>query len=241
MVNNIEVIGANENNLKNISVTIAHNRLYGICGVSGSGKSSLACDVIARYALNNFSLSMSTRLKNKLFNNNYPNVKKISGLPPVILIDIKNINKSERSTVATISGIMTILRNIFAESAIPVENLDVKVLPKLFSYNISQKDDGGACEHCGGTGRAESISETVIFNNESLGIFNGGFSVVNEKGLKYTKISDLFIKAFCKEYNIDINKKIKDFTKTELELLFYGSDKIISFNDRTGSNNGKKT
>lgn len=66
----------NENNLKNISVTIAHNRLYGICGVSGSGKSSLACDVIARYALNNFSLSMSTRLKNKLFNNNYPNVKK---------------------------------------------------------------------------------------------------------------------------------------------------------------------
>jgi len=241
VMNTIEVIETNENNLKNVSISIEQNKLYGICGVSGSGKSTLACDVIARYALNNFSLSMPTFLRKRLFNNHYPNVKKIKGLPPVILIDIKSANKSVRSTVATVSGLMTSLRNIFAHSSNSIQNDNNKIYPKLFSYNIPENEDGGACAYCNGTGSAESISTNKLFGNEQLGVFNGGFSVVNEKGVKYTKVSDLFVKAFCEEHNISLNKKINEFSKNELTLLLYGSDKVISFNDRTGSNNGRKS
>lgn len=242
MENLINVKNAKENNLKDITVSIPKECICGICGVSGSGKSTLACDVIAKYALKAFALSMPIKLRNKLLDRKTPDVNSIDNLPPVILVDIKNANRSIRSTVATTSGLMTILRNMFSLCA--KNNKSTKnrcrVYPRLFSYNILESNGGGACSCCGGTGSANRIYAESIIVDEKKSLLSGAISVVNEKGIKYTKITDLFIKAFCKAYDIDINKSLKDYSKKELDMILYGTDKIIKFTDRSGGNGGKK-
>ena len=109
MTNAIKVKNAYENNLKSISLDMPKNCICGICGVSGSGKSTLACEVIAKYALKAFALSMPVKLRRKLLDGKTPHVDRIENLSPVVLIDIKTANRSIRSTVATTSGLMTIL------------------------------------------------------------------------------------------------------------------------------------
>lgn len=245
MENLINVKNAKENNLKDITVSIPKECICGICGVSGSGKSTLACDVIAEYAIKAFALSMPIKLRNKLLDGKTPDVNSIDNLPPVILVDIKNANRSIRSTVATTSGLMTILRNMFSLCA--KNNNDnasttkkQRVYPRLFSYNISESDGGGACPCCGGTGNANGIQAESIIVDEKKSLLSGAIGVVNEKGIKYTKITDLFIKAFCKDYDIDINKALNEYSKKELDLVLYGTDKVIKFTDRSGGNGGKK-
>lgn len=244
MKNNIEVINANENNLKNVTVSVPKNLLCGICGVSGSGKSTLACEVIAKYALNNFALSMPYYLRKKLMMDKNPDVLEVKNVPPTILIDIKIANRSSRSTVATTSGLMSTLRNMFATCGgrddAGTNTKRVKVYPRLFSYNILEENGGGACKYCNGLGREDSIIYSRIKGDENKKVFEGGFTVVNNKGIQYTKITNLFLEAFMGEYNIDLNKKVKDLSKEEIDLLLYGSDKIIKFTDRSGSNGGKK-
>lgn len=92
----IEIRGAKENNLKNISVDIPHGVICGICGVSGSGKSTLAKDIIAQSALRNFAYSMPTYLRNKLCASKKPDVTSVNNLLPTIMIEIKNANRSSR-------------------------------------------------------------------------------------------------------------------------------------------------
>lgn len=240
----IKVCNANENNLKGISVDIPKECICGVCGVSGSGKSTLACNVIAKYALNAFALSMTAKLRRKLSDGKCPNVKEVRNVPPVILIDIKNANRSIRSTVATTSGLMTILRNMFSLCGRTINENNAlnktKIYPRLFSYNMQENEGGGACSCCRGTGKADGILPEDIICNEKKAVFSGAFSVVNDKGIKFTKVTDLFVKAFCKEYAIDIEKPVNEFSKDEMNLILYGSDKLICFTDRSGANDGKK-
>lgn len=245
MENRISVVNANENNLKNVSVEIPKGCLCGICGISGSGKSTLACDVIARYAINAFYLGIPQKLRRKLLDFKDIDVEEIKEIPPVMFVGIKEANKSIRSTVATVSGLMTILRNMFSMYAITENeltlNLNSKVYPRLFSYNIKEEEGGGACSYCMGTGKTNSIRVEDIILNEEKSILSGALSVVNEKGIKYTKVSELFINAFCKEYGIDIELRFCDLSEDDKKLLLYGSDKIISFTDKVGAKGGKKS
>lgn len=229
----IKIFGAKENNLKNINVSIPQGVVCGICGVSGSGKSTLAKDIIANSGMRNFSFSVPTYMRRKLYSDKRPNVICVENLPPVYLIDIKNANKSSRSTVATASGLMSILRNMFC---VKYDN----TAPRLFSYNILKENGGGACEKCLGTGVGDIISEKAMYANVDKPILKGGFSYVNEKGIKNTEITEKFVEAFCREVNIDIHSAVKDLSEDKRRLLLYGSDKIIPFTDRSGANNGKK-
>ncbi|MDE7251624.1 MAG: ATP-binding cassette domain-containing protein [Acetatifactor sp.] len=229
----IKVVGAKENNLKNINISIPQGIICGICGVSGSGKSTLAKDIIANSGIRNFSFSIPTYMRRTLYSGKRPDVIRVENLPPVYLIDIKNANKSVRSTVATASGLMSVLRNMFCVKYSNVE-------PRLFSYNILKKNGGGACEECLGTGSADTISEKAMFADDDKSIFQGGFSYVNEKGIKNTKITEKFLVAFCKENNINIHSAVCELSEKERHLLLYGSSKIIHFTDRSGANRGIK-
>ena len=241
MKKKIKIINAHENNLKNIFVEIPKWRICGICGASGSGKSTLASKVIAQYALNAFSLSMPVKLRKKISMWRNPKVEKIENLSPVILVDIKNANRSIRSTVATTSGLMTILRNMFSFAGnLQEDNTKRKVYPRLFSYNIQMAEGGGACPNCGGTGKADLIKAESIIKNNKKPIFLDAFYIVNDKGIKYTKITDIFIKAACIQNGIDVDKPISSFTDAEMDFLLYGSDRVVKFIDRTGANGGKK-
>jgi excinuclease ABC subunit A len=114
--NFLEIEGACENNLKNISVKIPKNELTVITGRSGSGKSSLAMDTIFKEGQARYVESLSTYARQFLGKNEKANVKNISGLAPAIAVDQKNVTKNPRSTVATTTEIYDYLRLLYARA-----------------------------------------------------------------------------------------------------------------------------
>ena len=115
----IEVRGAREHNLKNISVKIPKNRLVTITGMSGSGKSSLAFDTIYAEGHRRYVESLSAYARQFLGLTNKPNVDSIEGLSPAISIDQKSSSSNPRSTVGTITEIYDYLRLLYARVGVP--------------------------------------------------------------------------------------------------------------------------
>ena len=97
----VDVYGARVHNLKNIDVTIPHNSLSVITGLSGSGKSSLAFDTIFAEGQRRYIETFSSYARNMLGSLERPDVDKITGLSPVISIEQKTVNKNPRSTIGT--------------------------------------------------------------------------------------------------------------------------------------------
>lgn len=110
----LSVIGARVHNLKNIDVTIPHNKLTVITGLSGSGKSSLAFDTIFAEGQRRYIETFSSYARNMLGTLERPDVDYITGLSPVIAIEQKTINKNPRSTIGTTTEIYDFLRLLYA-------------------------------------------------------------------------------------------------------------------------------
>jgi excinuclease ABC subunit A len=112
----IEVIGAREHNLKNISVTFPRNKLIVITGISGSGKSSLAFDTIYAEGQRRYMESFSAYARSFIGNLERPDVDKINGLSPVISIEQKTTSRNPRSTVGTVTEIYDFMRLLYARA-----------------------------------------------------------------------------------------------------------------------------
>lgn len=115
----IKIRGANEHNLKNISVDIPRNELVVLTGMSGSGKSSLAFDTIYAEGQRRYMESLSSYARMFLGQMEKPNVEKIEGLSPAISIDQKSTNRNPRSTVGTVTEIYDYFRLLYARIGIP--------------------------------------------------------------------------------------------------------------------------
>ncbi|PZR40907.1 MAG: excinuclease ABC subunit UvrA [Azospira oryzae] len=112
----IEVIGAREHNLKNISISFPRNKLVVITGISGSGKSSLAFDTIYAEGQRRYMESFSAYARSFLGNLERPDVDKINGLSPVISIEQKTTSRNPRSTVGTVTEIYDFMRLLYARA-----------------------------------------------------------------------------------------------------------------------------
>jgi excinuclease ABC subunit A len=115
----IDVRGAREHNLKNISVHIPREKLVVITGLSGSGKSSLAFDTIYAEGQRRYVESLSAYARQFLGLMEKPDVDQIDGLSPAISIDQKSTSRNPRSTVATVTEIYDYLRLLFARIGTP--------------------------------------------------------------------------------------------------------------------------
>ena len=123
----LEILGARENNLKNIDLSIPRNALVVITGISGSGKSSLAFDTIYAEGQRRYMESFSAYARQFIGNMERPDVDKITGLSPVISIEQKSVNKNPRSTVGTITEIYDFLRLLYAR------------VGEAYSYNTGER------------------------------------------------------------------------------------------------------
>lgn len=113
----IEVIGAKENNLKDISLKIPRNKLVVITGISGSGKSSLAFDTIYAEGQRRYIETFSAYARQFLGKMDRPEVEQITGLSPVISIEQKTTGWNPRSTVGTTTELYDFLRLLYARAS----------------------------------------------------------------------------------------------------------------------------
>ena len=134
----LQVLGAKENNLQNISLSIPHGKFVVVTGPSGSGKSSLAFDVIFAEGQRRFMESMSSYARQFVEQMSKPNVDHIEGMQPTVAIEQRVTRGSRKSTVGSITEIAQYLRLLYAKIGIQLSEVTKKPLGKSSSSQIEQ-------------------------------------------------------------------------------------------------------
>ncbi len=137
----LTITGARENNLKNLSLSIAHRQLTVVTGVSGSGKSTLAFDIVFAEGQRRFMESMSPYARQFVEQLPRPSVDRLTGIPPTVAIEQRVTRGSRKSTVATITEVAQYLRLLYARLGVqhhpdtdkPVTPLSPGALKKLLA------------------------------------------------------------------------------------------------------------
>ena len=202
----IIIVGANENNLKNISLQIPKHQIIVFTGVSGSGKSSLCLDTMAAESRRELNETFPTFIQQYLPKYGRPKVEHIENMPVTIVIDQKKPASNNRSTVGTYTDIYALLRLLYSRIGTPFIGYS-----DTFSFN----HPSGSCPRCDGLGTVTEldIHKLVDFNkclNDEDVIHFPTFTTGAWRWKRYA-YSGLF----------DLNKKIQDYTKEELDLFLY--------------------
>ena len=201
----IEIRGARENNLKNVSLRIPKRQITIFTGVSGSGKSSIVFDTLAneaqRLLYENFSLFIRTFLPRT----SQPDADAIENLSMAVIVDQKRLGGGSHSTVGTITDIYSALRRLFSQAGRPYVGH-----ANVFSFN----DPQGICPECNGAGRKIGVDlELFLDTTKSLnegailfpdyGIGKWDWAILTQSGL------------------FDNDKPLADYTTEEMEHLLY--------------------
>lgn len=199
----IEIRGARENNLKNVSLRIPKHKITIFTGVSGSGKSSIVFDTIAAEARRQLNETFSTFIQNFLPRYAQPEADAINNLSMAIVVDQKRLGGGSHSTVGTITDIYSVLRLLYSRVGQPFVGY-----ANVFSFN----DPQGMCPNCNGIGRklgvdldkfldtSRSINEGAILFPE-YAVEGWSWNIITQSGL------------------FDNDKKLSDYTPKEMDLL----------------------
>jgi len=198
LINSLVLRNVTTNNLKAINVTIPHNCLTVITGVSGSGKSSLAFDTIHAEARNRFMSNFSAYARSRIGMKDKPDFEEIQGLRPTFAVEQSGVQSNPRSTVGTYTGIHDLYRLLFSRSGEPLKpcmagdvissalnqtdskqtgssfvlrppSLGSRPLSTAFSFNSLQ----GACQECKGLGMLTLCDPLKMITNPDRSIIDG--------------------------------------------------------------------
>jgi len=161
----VSVKGAQEHNLKNVSVEIPRNALVVFTGVSGSGKSSLAFGTLYAEAQRRYLESVSPYAR-RLFNQMpVPQVEEIEGLPPAIALAQQRGTPSTRSSVGSVTTLSNLLRMLYSRSGTYPKNQAL-----IYAEGFSPNTPEGACPTCHGLGRIYDATENSMVPDDTLSI-----------------------------------------------------------------------
>ncbi|MBC3785921.1 excinuclease ABC subunit UvrA [Spirosoma utsteinense] len=161
----VRVVGARENNLKNVSLTIPRDALVVFTGVSGSGKSSLAFGTLYAEAQRRYLESVSPYAR-RLFNQMaVPEVDEIDGLPPAVALQQQRGASTSRSSVGSVTTVSNLLRMLFSRAGDYPNGQSI-----LYAESFSPNTPEGACPQCHGLGRVYEVTEQSMVPDDSLTI-----------------------------------------------------------------------
>ncbi|RSM53617.1 daunorubicin resistance protein DrrC [Amycolatopsis sp. WAC 01376] len=227
----IRVLGANENNLKNVAVELPKRRLTVFTGVSGSGKSSLVFDTIAAESQRLINETYSTFVQGFMPTLARPEVDVLDGLTTAIIVDQQRMGSDPRSTVGTATDAYAMLRILFSRIGKPHIGS-----PQAFSFNVASISGagavtvekagrttkerrefsitGGMCARCEGRGKVNDIDLTALYDDTKS---------LNENALTIPGFSmDGWYGRILRGCGFfDPDKPIKKYTKRQLDDLLY--------------------
>jgi len=213
----IEIRGARENNLKGVSLRIPKRKITVFTGVSGSGKSSIVFDTIATEAQRLLNENFSMFVRNFLPRYSQPDAEAIENLSMAIVVDQKRMGGGSHSTMGTITDISPVLRLLFSRFGQPFVGYS-----NAFSFN----DPQGMCPECNGTGQSMGIiSDSFLDMEKSL----------NEGAVQVPVFAAWERDSYASSGFFDNDKKLRDYTEEELDLLLHGKD--LKFKMTMGTNN----
>lgn len=201
----IEIRGARENNLKNVSLQIPKRKITIFTGVSGSGKSSIVFDTIATEAQRLLNENFSMFVRNFLPRYSQPEADSIENLSMAIVVDQKRLGGGSHSTLGTVTDIAPILRLLFSRIGQPFVGYS-----NAFSFN----DPQGMCPDCNGLGRklgldlnkfldkSKSLNEGAILSS-AYAVGSWEWTICTQTGF------------------FDLDKKLNDYTPDEMDKLLY--------------------
>lgn len=205
----IEIRGARENNLKDVSLNIPKRKITIFTGVSGSGKSSIVFDTIATEAQRQLYENFSMFVRNFLPRYAPPQADAIENLSMPIVVDQKRLGGGSTSTVGTITDIAPVLRLLYSRVGKPYVGYS-----NAFSFN----DPQGMCPECNGLGKKMGVIADNFLNlNKSL----------KEGAIQVPVFATWENAMYGSSGLFDLNKKLKDYTQEEMDLLLHGKPQKV--------------
>jgi excinuclease ABC subunit A len=168
----VRVIGARENNLRDVDVAIPRDALCAFTGVSGSGKSSLAFGTIYAEAQRRYFESVAPYARRLIRQVGAPHVESITGLPPAIALQQHRGSGSSRSTLGTLTTLSNSLRMLFSRAGTYPKGTSERLDAEAFSPNTA----AGACPECNGLGSVHTVTERSLVHDPSLTIREGAIT-----------------------------------------------------------------
>ncbi|MFT4136051.1 ATP-binding cassette domain-containing protein [Microbacterium sp.] len=229
--NVIRVVGARENNLKNVDLEIPKRRLTVFTGVSGSGKSSLVFATIANESQRLINETYPTFVQQFMGQLNRPDIDALENVSPAIVVDQERMGANARSTVGTATDVQAMLRLLFSRIGSPHVGS-----PQAFSFNVpsvsgagavtfekggkkvkerrSFQITGGMCPRCEGLGQVSDVDLDELFDR-TKSLQEGAITIPGYNA------DGWMVRGFTESGFMDPAKPIKDYTEQELADFLY--------------------
>jgi excinuclease UvrABC ATPase subunit len=211
----IEVRGARENNLRDVSLDIPKRRLTVFTGVSGSGKSSLVFGTIAAESQRLINETFTTFVQNFLPHYGRPDVDSLDNLSAAIIVDQRRMGGNSRSTVGTATDAASMLRIIFSRISTPHVGTS-----NFFSFN----DPAGMCPACEGIGKAMAYDVDEMVDRD-LSLNEGAIKLPN-----YT-VGGWYWSTFATSGFFDPDKRLRDYSEEEWRTFLHAGERKIRVNN----------
>ena len=245
----IQVRNAHVHNLKHIDVDIPLNKIVGIAGVSGSGKSSLALGVLYAEGSRRYLDALSTYTRRRMTQAPRAQVDEVLHIPAALALHQRPGVPGIRSTFGTGSELLSSLRLMFSRLAshrcpnghyLPPtlavaagQALTCPVCGERFYAPSAEElafNSQGACPTCGGTGLVRTVDESTLIPDDSLTIDEG--AVLPWKTLMWSLMTDV-----CREMGVRTDVPFRDLTDHEKEIVYHGpAEKKHIFYKAKGTN-----
>ena len=234
MVDKIKIRGAKVHNLKNINVDIPLNKIVGIAGVSGSGKSSLALGVLYSEGSRRYLEALSTYTRRRMTQAEKALVDEVLYVPASLALHQRPAIPGVRSTFGTGTELLNSLRLMFSrlashkcpnghyvEPSLAVASEQELVCPACGEHFYAPSaeelafNSQGACKTCGGTGIVRTVDKSTLVPDENLTIDEG--AVAPWGTLMWSLMTDV-----CREMGVRTNVPFKDLTDKEKDIVYNG-------------------
>lgn len=209
---NMVIIGARNNNLRNVTLEVPKHCITVFTGVSGSGKSSLVFDTIAAESQRQLNESHSTFVRHRLPHYGQPQADALRNLPASIVVDQKPLGGNARSTVGTITDIQPLLRLLFSRLGQPFVGYS-----NVFSFNHPQ----GMCPTCQGLGWVDDLDLDRLFDRSQS---------LNQGAIRFPTFAPGTFrwKRYACSGLFDCDKPLADYSPDEWQTLLYTDDLAVN-------------
>ena len=209
----IHIKGAKSNNLKDIELKIPKNKLVVVCGLSGSGKSSLVMDTLYAEGQRRYVESLSSYARQFLERIKKPEVEFIKGISPAIAVEQKTANRNARSTVGSTTEIYDFLRLLYARVGKTISPVSGKEVKRYQVFDV--------VDYLQELAEGSKIVLSCPINYESDRILFDELSILIQKG--YTRIlwdeKQYYLQDLLEDNAEDLSKAVVDYKKSNIRIV----------------------